>query len=214
MRLFFLNIVLIFTAFTLIEAQTPAQQDQDPKAKKVLEDLSKKMKGYSSFMIEYTRTLKSKDVNETQKGTAYAKGDKYKLDEGDKVIFSDGKTTWTILPKEKEIYINPIDEKDKEESINPGQLFNMWEKDFKYRHVKEENGLHEIHLFPMNPKKSKFHTIIMKIDTNKQELISVIIKGKEADEFTFKLNKFTPNTVNDGDVKFEKSKYPGYTVID
>jgi outer membrane lipoprotein-sorting protein len=213
MKLFFLSGTLAFSLLN-VKAQTPAIQDQDPKAKKVLEELSKKMKSYNSFVIEYTRSLKSKDVNETQKGTAYVKGDKYKLDEGDKVIYSDTKNTWTILPKEKEVYVNPIDEKDKEESVNPTQLFNMWEKDFKYRHVKEENGVHEIHLFPMNPKKSKFHTIIMKIDANKQELSSVIIKRKEADEFTFKLNKLTPNAVSDADVKFEKAKYSGYTIID
>ncbi|MBX7093371.1 MAG: outer membrane lipoprotein carrier protein LolA [Flavobacteriales bacterium] len=208
---------IIAAALLLIGFQSFAQ-DKDPKAKAELDEVSKKVKGYTSFSVEFSSNLKTKDGgSENQSGKATIKGNKYIIETGEQKIISDGKTVWTILVKEKEVYENPAEDDD-DELMNPTKMFSIWEKDFKYKWVKEEtvNGatLVEIHLFPVSPAKSKFHTVIIKINKATHDVNSVTVKGKEGDVLTYKLVKLTPNVnVNDADFKFDKAKYPGYTVI-
>lgn len=210
----------IFLAAILLLVNQSFAQDKDPKAKAVLDEVSKKIKSYTSYSVEFSYELKSPNVNEEMKGKATIKGNSYKIEMGNQTILCDGKTVWTILKDEKEIYVNPIEPGNKEDDMfNPAELFKLWEKDFKYKWVKEEtvNGLTliNIQLAPMNPGKSKYHTVILKVDKAKSELNTVIMKGKEGETMTYKLTKFTPNIpVNDADFKYTPAKYPGYTVID
>lgn len=205
------------TAMLFLGLQSFAQ-DKDPKAKAVLDEVSKKVKGYTSFSIEFSSNLKTPDgVNENKGGKATIKGDKYIIEAGDQKIISDGKTVWTILVKEKEVYENPMEDNDDDQLLNPTKIFTLWEKDFKYKWVKEEtaNGvtLVEINLYPTKPK-SKFHTVIVKVNKSTHDINSVTVKGKDGEVLTYKLTKLTPNVaVSDADFKFDKAKYPGYTVI-
>jgi outer membrane lipoprotein-sorting protein len=199
---------------------TTNAQDKDPKAKQILDEVGKKIKSYTSFYVEFSATLKASATAtpETQKGNATIKGEKYIINMGDQRILSDGKMVWTILlGGENEVYENPVEDSEDDFS-NPSKMFTIWEKDFKYKYVKEETiagvVVHEIHLFPMNTTKSKFHTIIVKVDKVKSELHTVILKGKDGEVLTYQLTKFTANpAVTDADFKFDKAKYPGYKVI-
>ncbi len=220
-----MKIALFASVLTLLAGQSFAQDknsnpEKDARAKQILDEVSKKTRSYTSFSVEFTSTLENKqnNVKESQSGKVTVKGDKYIVEAGDQKLISDGKTVWTILTKDKEVHVNPIDDDD-DQTLNPSKLFTVWEKDFKYRFIKEETvggqTLYEIHLFPEKPAKSKFHTVILKIDKAKSELSSLTIKGKEGDVLTYKLTKFTANpAVSDADFKFERSKYPGYTIID
>lgn len=194
-------------------------QEKDPKAKAVLDEVSKKIKSYNSFAVEFTSTLKASSgaSPETQSGKAIIKGDKYIVEIGGQKIINDGKSVYTIVIADKEVYVNEIEEGD-DDLLNPSKMFTIWEKDFKYKYIKEETiggvPVHEIHLYPVNPAKSKYHTIIVKINKAKSELHSVIVKGKEGEVLSYTLTKFTANpSVTDDDFKFVKAKYPGYTII-
>ncbi|MFN3343002.1 MAG: LolA family protein [Flavobacteriales bacterium] len=211
MRIIFFLTLFLAGGFSLFA------QDKDPKAKAVLDEVSKKIKGYTSYSVEFSTNLKKDKVDENYNGKAIIKGDKYIIETKDQKIISDGKTVWTILLKEKEVYENPIDDSGDDELLNPTKMFNLWEKDFKYKWIKEEAvggvTLIEIHLFPTNPSKAKFHTVIVKINKATNEVSSVIVKGKEGDVLTYKLLKLVPNVpINDADFKFDKAKYPGYTI--
>ena len=209
---------LVLTSSLSVMISSVFAQDKDPKAKAILDDLSKKMKAFTSFTIDFTSKLEKKadGVNESQSGKATMKGNKYIIEVGDQKILCDGVTVWTILTGDKEVYESKVGA-DQEELLDPSKMFSLWEKDFKYKLVKEEtvgtSTIAEIHLFPVKTG-SKYHTIIIKIDKTKMEMKSVVVKGKDGEVLTYTLNKLTTNvTVNDADFKFEKSKYPGYTVI-
>lgn len=212
---------LIALLSLLMIANQSIAQDKDPKAKAVLDEVSKKIKSYTSFSVEFSFNLKTADkIDETQKGTALIKGKSYIIDMGNQKLLCDGKTVWTILKDEKEVYPNPIEPGDKDDDLfDPSNLFTLWEKDFKYRWVKEETVegvvLVEISMVPLNPAKSKYHTIIVKVNKAKSELHTVIVKGKDGETLTYKLTKMVANPpVNDADFKYSPAKYPGYTVID
>jgi outer membrane lipoprotein carrier protein len=122
-------------------------QEQDPKAKAILDELSKKAKGYTSIQIDFTMkvTNKTEGTNETIKGTATSKGTKYSVDLGKQKILCDGVKIWTILTKEKEVSEETVEDSNND-NLNPTKMLNIWEKGFKYRFIKEENGIQEIHL--------------------------------------------------------------------
>lgn len=206
--------LLTIAAFTL--TGFVMAQDQDPKAKAILDDVSKKTKSYTSFQVEFTMktTNKTENVNETVNGTATMKGNKYIVDIGKQKILCDGIKIWTLLTKEKECNEELVEDSDND-AMNPTKMMTIWEKGFKYRFIKEENGIQQIDLFPTNPAKAKYHTVTVKINKATQQVESVIVKGKNGDVTTLTIKKMTPNvTVDDAQFKFTKKQYPDYTVID
>jgi outer membrane lipoprotein-sorting protein len=206
---------LMTVAFGLMGLMTVAQ-DQDPKAKAILDELSKKTKGYTTLEVEFTmKTVnKTENVNESFTGKAKMKGNKYTVDLGKQKILCDGVKIWTLLIKEKECHESLVEDAE-DDALNPTKMLTIWEKGFKFRLVKDENGIQEINLVPTNPGKAKYHTVVVKVDKAKQQVKTVIVKGKNGDVTTLEVTKFTPNVpVEDADFKFNKKDYPGYTIID
>jgi outer membrane lipoprotein carrier protein len=206
----------LLTVLALTATSLTFAQDQDPKAKAILDELSKKTKGYTSVQVEFTMktTNKTNNVNESVKGTATTKGTKYVVDLGKQKVLCDGVKIWTLLIKEKECNEETVEDSG-DETMNPTKLMTIWEKGFKYRFIKEEAGIQEIHLFPTDTKKSKYHTVILKVDKAKVQVSSVTVKGKSGDVTELTINKFTPNvTIDDAKFKFTKKDYPDFKVID
>lgn len=212
---------ILFLSLLLISGSLFAQ-DNTQKAKTILDDLSKKVKGYSTMQIEFTMHLKTPDVNEQQKGKATTKGDKYYVEMAGKQIQSDGKKVWTYDPDANECVVTCLDDEetsDEEDLLNPSKMFSFWEDGLKYTYVQETTDggvtVHEIKLVPKDPKKSKFSQITLYVNKAKTEIHKVIVKGKNGEVMTYKVSKFTPNvSTEDSDFKFNKSKHPGVTMID
>lgn len=193
---------------------------QDEKSQAILDKLSAKMKGYKSFYIEFSATIKnsSNGTNETNTGKGWVKGDKFTATYGENTIMSNGVKTWTIVKEEKTVYQTDASESD-EESINPKKLMTIWETGFKNKYEKEDKlnneTVHVIYLYPKNPSKVEYHTIILYISKSSNELKKAIMKSKDGTNMTYSVTKFTANpTVEDSIFVFDKKKYPGYSVIE
>ena len=94
----------------------------------------------------------------------------------------------------------------------------FWESGFKNKYSKETtlNGeaAHIIYLYPKNPSSVEYHTIILYISKDKNELKKVIMKTKDGTTMTYSLTKFTTDaTIADSKFVFDSKKYPGYNVI-
>jgi outer membrane lipoprotein carrier protein len=209
---------LLFALLAVISTNLIAQNpDQDPKAKVILDELSKKTKEYKTISVEFVTTIKGRDINETRKGKAMVKGDKFYYESADQKVFCDGKSVWNYTSDENECYIEKLSNIDDE--LNPTKMLTIWESGFKYQFVKEstENGrvIQEIKLFPKDAQKNKYHTIVLKIDKVKKEVQKVIIKGKDGLDMTFEIKKFETNKeIPDSTFIFEKTKFPGVVIID
>jgi len=207
---------LVFFVSTSLSAQKSNDDlnPQDPKAKTVLDALSAKAKGYSSFSADFEYTLKSAEVNETQKGSVMMKGQtKYKVKIAGQEVVCDGKTVWTYIADAKELQISDLPEEGDEDGnlLNPANAFHMYQKGFKYKHegtaVAEARNVEVIKLFPMDPTKKNYHTIVLNIDTQKMELVSMIMKGKDGNVYTYKLKNFKANIpVTDSEFVFDESR--------
>lgn len=206
----------IITAAALLFTTIGFAQEQDAKAKTILDELSKKTKAYTSVQVEFTlnTTNNTSKANTTTKGTATMKGNKYMVDLGKQKILCDGVKIVTLLVPEKECTEETVEDAG-DDAMNPTRMLTIWEKGMKYRYIGEEGGIQEIHLFPVDTKKSKYHTVILKVDKAKGQVTSVTIKGKNGDVTTLTISKFTPNVaVDDAKFKFNKRDYPDYKCID
>jgi outer membrane lipoprotein-sorting protein len=216
----------LLVAILFFSAITSYGQNQtskiDTKAKKILDELSVKTKQYKTIVSEFiilaeNKVAKTKDV---QKGKIWIKGAKYKLDIANQVIINDSKTIYTVLKDAEEVQINNADEKKSEDQISPANIFTIYEKGFKYEFVKEEklkDGTTSIQvkLFPNEPKKKNFHTLILNIDKAKNQVSSFVILGKDGTQTTYSIKNFTANSnLGDDIFAFNTKIYPKYEIID
>lgn len=192
---------------------------QDAKAKGILDKVSAQTKEYKTVTVDFTVTISSPDNSPIkQKGKAYMKGDKYYLSMPDQEIFCNGAKVWTYIKDDNECYVSEVDEDD-EDVIRPSELLTIWEKGFTYKYSKEltyaGKACHEIYLYPKDKKSSKYHTVIVRIDKTKNEVVYAYIKGKDGVNMKYNLTKLVKNTtIADSKFTFVKSKYPGVDVIE
>lgn len=207
-------LAIIFTLFTF------ASFGQDSKSQGILDKLSKKINGQSSFYIEFSENTYNKDagVNSNKFGKGWVKGDKYYASLGDNTVISNGLKTWLVVKEEKTTYITDTDEDD-EELMNPKRLMTIWESGFTNKYSKEEslNGetVHKVYLYPKNPRSVDFTQVVLYVSKTGNELKKVIIKMKDATRMTYRVKKYTANpTISDSKFVYNKAKYPGYKLIE
>ena len=209
----------LILSICLVVLGTTVAFGQDAKSQGILDKLSTKMKGLKSFYIEFSANVKNSDSgqNDNETGKGWVKGNKFYASYGENTIISNGVKTWTVIKEEKSVYESDASEDD-EESMNPKKLMTIWETGFKNKFDKEDKlggeTVNVINLFPKNPSKSDFHTIILYISKSDNELKKAIMKAKDGTTMTYSLTKFTSNPdVDDSKFVFDKKKYPGYPVI-
>lgn len=192
---------------------------QDAKADAILDKASAKIKALKSFYVEFSATVKnsSNGTNTNLSGKGWVKGDKYCAIYGETTLISNGIKNWSIVKEEKTVYETSASESD-EESINPKKLMTIWETGFKSKYDQEEtigsDKVHKIYLYPKNPKTASFHTIVVYIAKDNNEVKKAILKSKDGTVSTFSMTKFTDNpSVEDSKFVFDKTKYPGYSVV-
>ena len=210
--------ILGLILFGTLSLQASAQVDT--KAKAILDKVSKQTKAYKTVTVDFSMTITSPEgAPVKQKGKAYMKGDKYYLSMPDQEIFSNGTKVWTYIKEDNECYVSEIEDAESDDVIQPSELLTIWEKGFTYKYNKEMTyagkTVHEIYLYPKYKKKSKYHTIIVRIDKAKNEVVYAYIKGKDGVNMKYSLTKLVKNTdIADSKFTFNKSKYPGVKIIE
>jgi outer membrane lipoprotein-sorting protein len=211
-----LSLVLTVYGF----AQAPAAE-QDPKAKVILDDLSKTTKSYKTITAEYELVLLNKDKKQTDKqsGKIQVKGNKFKLEIPGNTIVCDGKTVWTHNKDAQEVTIKNF-EANSEDGLNPTNIFTMYETGYKYKFEKEEkigaNTYQVINLYPtIKPEKKKFHTIKLYVDKTKKQVHEIKMLMKDGGTQTYEIKSLTPNTVlADNVFVFDTKSFKADQIVD
>ncbi len=196
-------------------------QDQDPKAKPILDDLSKTTKAYKTITSEYVYTIVNKDKKQLEKwtGKVLIKGSKFKLEIPGNKIVCDAKTIWAQNKDAGEVTIKNFDVNN-EDQLNPTKIFTMYETGFKYKYEKEEkvgvNTFHVITLFPsVKPEKKKFHTVKLYIDKVKKQIAQVVMLMKDGSTQTYEIKSFKTNTeIADAVFTFDLKPFKADQIID
>jgi outer membrane lipoprotein-sorting protein len=220
------KLLLFFILTGLTSGYAFAQKDID--AKKILNQVSAKYRSYDVVKTDFTFTVENPqtDTKDTQTGTliARSKVNKYKMtiyspaDKSavDQEIISDGKSQWTYLKKDKEVQLNDVDKSG--DSLNPAQIFTIYEHGYKYIFTGTEkiNGViyQTIDLTPEDSKKT-FFKVRLTIDKVKKQIYSALIFDKNGSRYNYVIKNFTPNVkVPESTFTFDQKDHPGVEVVD
>jgi outer membrane lipoprotein carrier protein len=213
-KTFSLLFSLLTIAFTALHAQ------DDPKSKAIIDKMIAKSRTYTSFEVDFNSTLINlgSKLNVKQDGNVKVKGKLFRLTLSDNIVINDGKAIYTYSKKSNEVTITDPADMDKE--MDPTKIFSIYEQGFKSLFVeekKEADGtvVQVIKLFPLDPAKKPYHTVIMTVDKNKLEPRVVKVLYKDGNDVTYTLKKFTPNVdLYDSVFTFDKAKFPGVEIND
>lgn len=189
---------LFFTLF-LASVVTINAQDQDPKAKVILDEVSKTTKTYKTISAEVVVSMLNKDKKATEKPQTWklqVKGQKFKLEIPGTVIVCDGKTLWNYNKDAKEVTIKNFDPNSEEQ--NPSTIFTMYETGYKYKYDKEQTigtvVCHIIDLYPaVKPEKKKFHTVKIAINKSKKQVVQLKMLMKDGGTQIYDVKSLKPN---------------------
>ena len=190
---------IILLASIILTAFNSFAQDQDPKAKAILDDLSKVTKAYKTITSDYLFTILNKEKKQTEKqtGKVQVKGSKFKLEIPGNTIVCDGKKIWAHNKDANEVTIKSFDANN-EDQLNPSKIFTMYETGYKYKYEKEEKVgtavCHVIILYPsVKPEKKKFHTVKIFVDKTKKQVAKLVMQMKDGSTQSYEIKAFKPN---------------------
>jgi outer membrane lipoprotein-sorting protein len=188
-------LLLFIGCFTLVNAQ-----DQDPKAKAILEDVSKTTKSYKTIAADVVFTIYNSDkkmVEKPQTWKVQVKGQKFRLEIPGTTIVCDGKTLWNYNKDAKEVTIKNFDANSEDQ--NPSTIFTMYETGYKYKYDKEEKVgatvCHAIDLYPaVKPEKKKFHRVVLLVNKAKKQIVQLKMMMKDGGTQIYDVKSMKPNS--------------------
>jgi outer membrane lipoprotein carrier protein len=212
------RLAFVIAAFFMV---TGLMAQQDPKAKVILDKLSETTKSYKTIQIEFSFSLENKKnkVSQTNEGEIVLKGKSYRLHMPvfSMEIFCDGTTTWSYLTEAKECNITGAEE-DKEGTLNPANIFTIYDKGYNFTFAGEENlagkTVQVIELVPID-KSKEVAKIMLYVDKAKSQIAKAQTTNKDGSTYVLLLKSMKTNIeFKDEYFKFDKSKYPGVEMND
>ncbi|MAJ05483.1 MAG: hypothetical protein CL827_01315 [Crocinitomicaceae bacterium] len=213
-KIYLLSATIIFS-FNVVFSQND-ESDQE-KCTKILQIISNSIQSNNASKFNFNLKITSEDFNETQSGYAIIKNKQFYYKTSEREVTCDGENVWTYIIEDNECYIDLL--KDLENTINPSDLFNMWEDGFKFKYVKKENLnnelFHTIKMFPKNPNKSNYHTVIMNVNETKKTIKEASIKSKDGVTIIMNISSLTANPpLTTGQFTWNSNEYIDVDEID
>ncbi|MFP4023171.1 MAG: LolA family protein [Thiohalospira sp.] len=193
---------------------------KDPDAKIILDNLSEKTKSYQNIQTEFKIDYKNiKDnTQNSSKGKIAIQGEKYRLNFMGAESFFDGQTLWSYLEEVNEVNISEPEPNDNDIFSNPQDIFTIYDKDFKYQLIDQYNkngvAIAIVDLYPYDIDED-YSRIRLEVNTDKYQLQSVTIFGKDGSHYIIKFFNYKTNIDLDSTYFiFNKSDYPNVEIID
>jgi outer membrane lipoprotein-sorting protein len=199
------KIYFFLVALSLTTVTVSAQND--PNAKKILDEVSSKMKTFKGVAADFSYVTKSRagKVNSNVNGKINIKGNKYYIKQGGTEIFSNGSKTWNFNGV-NEVTITPVE--DNAQALTPQKLLtNFYDKDFTYRLVSSAGTFNEIEMLPTDKRKN-FQKVNVFVDKSRKMITKARVLDKSNNTIEFNLKNInTSATIPDATFVFNKSKY-------
>ena len=191
---------------------------QDPKAAKILDTMSKKYQSMKAFRAGFVQTLEnpSAKIKENMEGDITVSGNKFRLKMSGQEVINNGSTIWTYMKSENEVNISEND--PEEQDLSPNKIFTMYKKGYKYAYVGDEKVGNEVcNVIELSPedKSNPIFKVRMNISKKDNSVKSWKMFKNNGNRYTFTIKNFTPNVPVDANTfAFDKAKYKGVKVID
>ncbi|MDX2002193.1 MAG: outer membrane lipoprotein carrier protein LolA [Chitinophagales bacterium] len=219
MSKFFLSLCIALVC-TLSFAQTSKTSKNDPAAQALLDKVAAKYKSFASLEMTFTLNIQSVEdkLNETMTGSAWIRGEKYRVTTNTVDIVCDNVKRWTYLKENNEVQIN-FYEPEEDNIESPAQLFTLYKKNFYYRMIADDKVdgkvVKVVELTPTKLENSTYSRVHLYIDPASNNIVQAKVFNKDKVTYTWKITKFTPNAkIDDAKFVFDISKYPKVHVED
>ena len=190
---------------------------QDAKAKKLLDEVSAKVKSYDNMYIDFKYGLSNDaaGINQETRGDVTLDGDKYKLNLMGTTQMYDGKKLYTIIPEDEEITISTQDPGD-DDAITPSKMLTFFNKGYTYKWDIEQsvNGrkIQYVKLTPMNSN-SELKSALLGVDAQTKHIYRLIMTQNNGSKITITVNSFKTDKPLPGNMFiFDESKYGDYYI--
>lgn len=202
-------------------ATSPAVAQNDPKAKGILDGVSKKVASLKSMKASFTLKLKGGkggNVTDTRKGDLALKGQKYHISLGNQEIMSDNATVWTYNKDAKEVQVSKYN--PSEQSMSPAKLLtpSYFDKEYHYTYkgTRTEGGktVEVIELVP-NDKNKQLSKIELLVDKNTSLIAGGNYWEKNGNMYAITISNVTQNAdIPDTYFAWNAKEHAGVEVVD
>ena len=206
---------LVFILAAIISFSTQAQNS--PKAEKLLNEVSSKVKNYDNMVIEFKYSLENQAENVSQetRGDVSIAGEKYVLNLMGTTQMFDGEKIYTIIPEDEEINISNYVEEDSN-SITPSKMFSFYEDGYNYEMDITQNVKgREIQYVKLTPKDSnaEIKNILLGIDSQTKHIYNMIQTQENGTKVTITVKSFkTDQPLAKNLFTFNEDRYSDYYI--
>ena len=198
-----------------------AWAQHDPKAKAVLDGVSKKVSSLKTMKANFALKLtggKGGSVTDTRKGALMLKGQKYHVQIGSQEILCDNATVWTYNAEAKEVQVSKYN--PAEQTMSPAKLFtpSFFEKEYSYTYKGErkEQGKNcdIVELIPHDKSKQ-----LAKIELAVDKATAMIAGGtyweKNGNKYAITISNVVQNAdIPDSKFSWNTKEHAGVEVVD
>lgn len=187
----------ILLGFLVVCSSAMGYAQTDKQSKGILKKAESYYKGLNTISADFTLTTLSEGKKPmSSKGMLYIKGNKFRLEYADQIIYCDGKNIWSYNQADAEVTLETY--KKKTNDLSPQDIFHLFDKNFKsVTEGTEKSGKENHHIIKLVPKKKKekFAYVKVFIDEKSYELRKVIQHFKNGGEMVVTVNQMQPNKV-------------------
>ena len=186
---------LTFILITLISISAFSQNSND--AKKLLDEVAKKVEGYENIYIEFNHKFDNTDadIHQETRGSVTLKKELYHLNYmGTEQIF-DGKKVHLIIHEDEEVIIQNSSDNE-EDTLTPSKMFSFYKQGYTYAmgDLKTIKGV-KIQYVKLRPidSNSEIISVLVGIDIKTKHIYNVIETGKNETITTLEVRTFKTN---------------------
>lgn len=198
---------LLFVLFvgTFVSAQEVPdrllhKEKSDPEAKKILDKTKALYESFKTMVADFTLTIEVPlEDKVVQKGKIKQAGEKFSLELPELKIYSDGKTVYTHMVKNKQVQITDAEDmEDSDEFLTPQDFLKMYEEDQFYYVLMNEayEGKMPIQQIEFKPKDRDSEYSKMRVTINKKnaQMVRIKVFSKDGTRFTLAIDNLKANT--------------------
>lgn len=185
-------------------------------ANEIISNVQSKYEDIDDVVAKFTQIIRYRvsKIEQELNGTIYfKKTNKYRIETDQQVVVTDGVTSWSYIPKNKQVVINHY--KQDTRSLSPEKLLFSYPKDYFSSYVGEEKVLKEdTYVLKLTPKDENTSTASIKVWVSKDWLIKqveVLDIHKTATRYTIKEIKIDKGI---SETQFQFTVPSGVDVID
>lgn len=207
---------MIFTLSLFVFFSTYAQNDAQ-KAKKLLDEVSSKVKSYDNIEIKFNYVQHDDEKNRQQetKGEVALEDDKYRLELMGTTRIFDGAMLYNIIPEDEEINISKYNPEE-DDDLSPSKMLNFYEDGYAYEwDITQDTDGRKIQYIKLIPEDETNETkeILLGVDAQTKHVYKLIQTLDDDTKVTIDVKSFkTDQPLSENMFKFNEDKYQGYYI--